>query len=488
MQPFIARKQRQSATPRPTHFRPAIEALEDRCVPALLMALDQSSHLLVFDSSTPGTIVSEVSVSGLQAGDELRSIRFRPSTGGLYGLATGIAAPGQFNTYRLYTLDPNTGAATLVSPAAGFGDADINNPYFDFDPFTDQIRLNSGPTLNWRVSPVTGTVIAEDTPIRIGGANEIAYAPPVPGIGGPTLYGLIGFDGSGHFSMIGSPGGSPDSANTGIVTTVTQLKNLPAVGNVIGLAIVAGADGGADTAFTTVNFIESTADGWIGFGYLVSIDPASGATTTIGRINDSQQLSDLIAEPGQTVASTGGGSSSTGGSGGSGGLVPPAAAPPVSMTPSQQFVTQVFQSLLGRNPDQNSLTTLATFLDQGAINQYQFILAVEQSPEYLGRAVNQMYRSVLGRAADPSGQQAGTLFLEAGGTPDGLKALLYGSPEFYQKAGRNDPAFLAALFGDVTGQSLDTAMFNALDGLLNSGTPRAAVARMLLAAVSLGSK
>jgi hypothetical protein len=67
-----------------------------------------------------------------------------------------------------------------------------------------------------------------------------------------------------------------------------------------------------------------------------------------------------------------------------------------------------------------------------------------------------------------------------------LRALLCGSPEFYQKAGGTNPAFLAALFGDVTGQSLDPNSLNVLEGLLQAGTPRVEVARMLLTAESLG--
>jgi hypothetical protein len=159
---------------------------------------------------------------------------------------------------------------------------------------------------------------------------------------------------------------------------------------------------------------------------------------------------------------------------------PPAAAPPAGAPNNQRFVSQVFLDLLGRHPDQNDLTVLAAFLDQGAVTRLQFVQAVEQSPEYLGRLVDQMYQTILGRAADPAGRQACVLFLQAGGSADDLRALLYGSPEYYQRAGGTDSAFLAALFPDVVGQPVDAGTDNVLLGLLGEGVSRAALAQVLL--------
>jgi hypothetical protein len=143
-------------------------------------------------------------------------------------------------------------------------------------------------------------------------------------------------------------------------------------------------------------------------------------------------------------------------------------------------VSQVFLDLLGRNPDQNSLTLLAGFIDRGLIDRLQFVLAVEQSPEYLGRVVDQMYQTILRRPADSAGRLASVLFLQAGGSADELRALLYGSPEYYQRAGGTDPAFLAALFSDEVSQAPENQTQTALLGLLNAGVSRTAIARLLL--------
>jgi Domain of unknown function (DUF4394) len=60
-----------------------------------------------FDSSAPGTPLSEVAISGLGAGEIVAGLDVRPSTGELYAVTTGN---------RLYVLNPVTAAATAVGP------------------------------------------------------------------------------------------------------------------------------------------------------------------------------------------------------------------------------------------------------------------------------------------------------------------------------------------------------------------------------------
>ena len=71
-----------------------------------LVALTSGNRLLFFDSATPGTIASTIGISGLQGGENVLGIDFRPANGQLYGL--GSAG-------HIYTINTTTGAATLVS-------------------------------------------------------------------------------------------------------------------------------------------------------------------------------------------------------------------------------------------------------------------------------------------------------------------------------------------------------------------------------------
>ena len=83
-------------------------AAEARAVP--VVAGTDSNRLVVFDSSAPGGILATLNVTGLQVGETILGIDFRPATGQLY-------APG--STGRLYVVNPSKGAAVLVGNVGG---------------------------------------------------------------------------------------------------------------------------------------------------------------------------------------------------------------------------------------------------------------------------------------------------------------------------------------------------------------------------------
>src|SRR4051812_1557160 len=61
-----------------------------------IFVITPANTLLRFDSTAPGTILSTIAVSGLQVGETLEGIDFRPANGQLYGLGS---------TSRLYSID-----------------------------------------------------------------------------------------------------------------------------------------------------------------------------------------------------------------------------------------------------------------------------------------------------------------------------------------------------------------------------------------------
>ena len=67
---------------------PRLESLEDRAVPATLVGLTTTGTLVTFDSATPGTIGSNVAVTGLQTGETLVGIDYRPANGQLVGVGS----------------------------------------------------------------------------------------------------------------------------------------------------------------------------------------------------------------------------------------------------------------------------------------------------------------------------------------------------------------------------------------------------------------
>src|SRR5688572_4360669 len=85
----------------------SVELLEDRIAPATLVGLNTSDQLVIFDSTGTGG-GSPISVTGLQLGEHLLGIDFRPATGELFALG---------DSRRLYTIDLENGAATAINSA-----------------------------------------------------------------------------------------------------------------------------------------------------------------------------------------------------------------------------------------------------------------------------------------------------------------------------------------------------------------------------------
>ncbi|MGX7686360.1 DUF4394 domain-containing protein [Flectobacillus roseus] len=121
-------------------------------------AVDESNNLVIFNPSNIGTPVSKA-ITGLQTGESILGIDFRPVNGQLYALGS---------TSRLYLLNTSSGAATAVGTApfatllsgASFG--------FDFNPTVDRIRCVSNTGQNLRLHPETGAIAAVDGALNPG--------------------------------------------------------------------------------------------------------------------------------------------------------------------------------------------------------------------------------------------------------------------------------------------------------------------------------
>jgi hypothetical protein len=142
---------------------PAYAAHEELVV----TGLTQTDKLVTFVAGS-GERLSQVKVRGVEAGQHLVAIDYRPATGGLYGVAVDGTSG------YLYTLDPSTGQAVRVGttgfPAAG----DVS---IDFNPTVDRLRVVSSAGDNLRVNPVTGA--RGDVPTNDGrltyGVVDAAY-------------------------------------------------------------------------------------------------------------------------------------------------------------------------------------------------------------------------------------------------------------------------------------------------------------------------
>ena len=131
-----------------------------------LYGVTAGNRLISIYTDNPRTLLIDVPITGLQAGENILGIDFRPATAQLYGLGS---------SNRLYTIDRVTGAAgpvtstTFITPLLGtaFG--------FDFNPTVDRIRVVSDQEQNLRLHPDTGQVVAQD--------GALAYAAGDPNFG-----------------------------------------------------------------------------------------------------------------------------------------------------------------------------------------------------------------------------------------------------------------------------------------------------------------
>lgn len=117
-------------------------------------------------------------VSGMQPGETVLGLDFRPATGQLYALGS---------TGRLYIIDRYTAVATLVGTLnAGLSGTKYG---FDFDPTTDRIRIVSNGGQNLSVNPNDATVTVQ-TPLNPGSPQGIgaAFTNSRKGATSTTLY------------------------------------------------------------------------------------------------------------------------------------------------------------------------------------------------------------------------------------------------------------------------------------------------------------
>ena len=188
--------------------------------------------LVSFDSATPGTMSNPIAISGLVAGQTLRSIDFRPADGKLYALSSAGA------NAQLYTVNTTTGVLTAVGSGFALAGNTDTHVTIDFNPVVDRLRVVTGDGQNYRVNPINGTLVAQDTSLpspTVGGPaiRAIAYSNNVVGATSTTLYGYDYLN--DELDTIGSPGGTPVSPNAGQVFVVGSTGLLS--GEEIGLDI-----------------------------------------------------------------------------------------------------------------------------------------------------------------------------------------------------------------------------------------------------------
>jgi hypothetical protein len=129
-------------------------------------AVDEANNLLALNFMKVGTSVSKP-ITGLQSGEMIVGIDFRPLNGQLYALGSSS---------RIYVLNTSSGAATAVGTAP-FTTMLMGTSFgFDFNPTVDRIRCVSNSGQNLRLHPDTGVIAATDGGLNPGTPSIVASA------------------------------------------------------------------------------------------------------------------------------------------------------------------------------------------------------------------------------------------------------------------------------------------------------------------------
>jgi hypothetical protein len=264
-----------------------------------IFAVTVSNKLLRFRSDNPGTVTVIGNITGLQPAEQVVGIDVRPTNGQLYALGnTG-------GTGRLYTINPTTGAATLVA-VLGADPSDATSPYtaligtgfdIDFDPVADRLRVVSDADQNLRVNPANGRVITDNN-LGYGasdtnfGANPnivaAAYSNSFVGATTTTL-----FDIDSNLDVLTQQ----DPPNNGLLRTFGQMTD-PANGfATVNTTALTGLDirGGDNAIFASFTAVGDTASK---LSLIVPSCFGCGANaTTIGTIGGGEVIRDIAIAP-----------------------------------------------------------------------------------------------------------------------------------------------------------------------------------------------
>jgi uncharacterized protein (TIGR03382 family) len=177
-----------------------------------VVGVTTTGNVVRFSPSAPGTFLSNQPITGLNQGDRIQGIDFRPQTGEIIALG---------ETTQLYSLNAMTGVATPIG--TGFTPALDGGAFtrhaIDINPTVDRVRVVGSGAQNRRLNPITGGSAALDT--------NLSYNPPV-GLGLPPRAVAVAYTNS----VFGAPVGSTreyilDSLNNVLAEVGTQAGGNP---------------------------------------------------------------------------------------------------------------------------------------------------------------------------------------------------------------------------------------------------------------------
>lgn len=245
---------------------------------AAIYGVTSSNELVRFGAAAPGNVTTIGAITGLQAGENVLGIDFRPANGQLYALGSNS---------RIYRINKQTAAATFVGTlttalsGTNFG--------FDFNPVPDRIRIVSNTGQNLRANPDNGTNVVDGNLAFAAGDANAGQTPNINGAAYTNSYvnavttTLYNIDSNLNILVSQNP------PNNGTLNTIGALG--VDVTNVIGFD---------HTAASNIAYASLNVGGSLGF---YNINLQTGAATLIGALGN-QNITDVTVEIGSAEGLT----------------------------------------------------------------------------------------------------------------------------------------------------------------------------------------
>lgn len=255
-----------------------------------LWAITTSNRLIGFNESNPAQPRRILSIAGLQGGEELLGIDFRPADGRLYALGS---------SGRIYTLNTRTGFASFVCRLSASGSGLSGTDFgVDFNPVPDRLRIVSDAEQNLRVNVAAGSggvcsAVENDSNLTPAGAVvAAAYTNSLAGAASTTLYGIDAL--SDTLVRIGA-----DPATGGACPGATGNPNCGVVTAIGPLGVDASGLAGFD--IDAVSGDALAALNVAGESRLFRVNLASGASTNLGQIGGGETIRGLSRVPAEAT-------------------------------------------------------------------------------------------------------------------------------------------------------------------------------------------
>jgi hypothetical protein len=462
---------------RPRGARPALEALEDRTLPAVNLMLSGLPSPAV--AGVPGN-VTVTALDGFGNTDPSYSgtVHFTSSdaqavlpadatlTNGVGAFSATLDTAGSQTLTATDTADPTlTGAVTVtVTPAAA--------GIFTVTASPTALTAGTGTSIMVAAFDAFGNVAA-------GYTGTVHFTSSDPQASLPTDYTFTPAEAGVHvFSVTLNTAGSQsvtaaDTVTNTVAGSQTGITVTPAATTTLLTESADVVAYGQPITFTAT--VQSVApSSLIPTGAVVFRSGSAVLGTAALDATGVATFTTSALPPGKpSITATFGGDGNTVGSGS-------ATLTPTVGTPDQRFIEQAYQKFLHRDADALGLAYWGARLDAGD-TRAQVALGIEQSPEGHAALIQDLYHQFLHRDAEPAGLAYWEAALDSGATAQDVEAGILRSDEYMTNFGGGTQAgFVSAVYQDVLGRSVEPSAASYWDGVFASGATPAQVAQGIL--------